>query len=179
MKKIIIITIASFALLQCTKKENPFLLENGKVGNLKKGFTLTQIDSVFAKDSIVKPVTDDEFTGNINDIEIYEKGGKHLLSLSPNDNKTISIITLHDNRYQTKGGVGLNNTFKDFRAHYTVSKIDRMLNNIIIDFKDQDFYITIDIKELPSEYWFDFDTKIEVASIPGTAKIKNIQLDWM
>jgi len=179
MKKIVIIAIATFALIQCAKKENPFLIQNGKIGGLQKEFTLTQIDSVFAKDSIVKPVTDDEFTGNINDIEIYQKDGKHLLSLSPNDNKTINIITIHDSRYKTDKGIGLNSTFKDFRTQYSVNKIDRMLNNIIIDFKNQDFYITIDVKELPSEYWFNFDTKIETVSIPDNAKIKSIQLDWM
>ena len=179
MKKTILLTIATFALIQCTKKENPFLIQNGKIGGLKKEFTLTQIDSVFAKDSIVKPITDDAFTGNINDIEIFEKGGKHLLSLSPNDQKKISIITLHDARYKTDKNVGLSNTFKEFRAHYEVSKITRMLNNIIIEFKNQDFYITIDVKELPSEYWFNYDAKIETASIPDTAKIKSLQIDWL
>jgi len=179
MKKIILIAIASFALVQCAKKENPFLIENGKIGNLKKEFTLTQIDSVFAKDSIVKPVTDDEFTGNINDIEIFEKGGKHLLSLSPNDDKTINIVTLHDVRYQTEKGISLNSTFKDFRTHYEVSKINRMLNNIIIEFKNQEFYITVDVNQLPSEYQFDYNARVEAVSIPDTAKIKSLQLDWM
>jgi len=73
MKKTILLIATAFTLVQCAKKENPFLIEKGKIGSLQKEFTLKQVDSVFAKDSIVKPVTDDEFTGNINDIEIYQK----------------------------------------------------------------------------------------------------------
>ncbi len=178
-KKKILLTITAFVLLQCTKKENSFLIENEKIGYFKKEFTIKQIDSVFANDSIVKPITDDEFVGNINDIEIFEKGGKHLLSLSPNDQKTINFVTIQDNRYKTDKGIGLNSTFKDFKTHYEVSKIDRMLNNIIIEFKKQNFYITIDVNQLPSEYQFNFNIKIEETSIPDAAKIKSLQLDWL
>ena len=182
MKKTLLITIASFTLIQCAKKEDPFLIQKDKIGILQKKYTITQIDSVFANDSIVKHVAGDEFTGNSTDIEVYEKGGKHLLSLSPSEsfdkNATINIVTLRDSRFKTDKNVSLTSTFKDFKAHYEVLKIDRILNNINVEFKNQDFYITIAIDQLPSAYKFDYSRTIDVTSIPDDAKIKSMRLDW-
>lgn len=182
MKKTLILSIISLTLLQCTKKAEPFLIQKDKIGVLEKTYTVKQIDSVFSKDSIVKRVAGDEFAGRNSDIEIYEKNGKHLLSLSPSEsldsNATITIVTINDERYKTDKGIGLKSTFKDFTTHYEVSKIDRILNNINIEFKDQDFYITISIDELPGAYKYDFSKTVEVASIPDKATIKSLRLDW-
>ncbi|NQY29865.1 MAG: hypothetical protein HRT69_10375 [Flavobacteriaceae bacterium] len=182
MKKTLLITLSSIVFMQCAKKEDPFLIQKDKIGVLQKEFTIKQIDSVFANDSIVKHVNGDEFTGNYTDIEVYEKGGAHLLSLSPSEsldkNATINIVTLRDSRYKTDKNISLNSTFKDFKTYYEVSKIDRILNNINIEFKNQDFYITISIDELPSAYKFDYSRTIDVASIPDAAKIKSLRLDW-
>jgi len=182
MKKIILIAFASISFIQCSKKEDPFLIQKDSIGILQKNYTIKQIDSVFANDSIVKHVAGDEFTGNSSDIKVYEKGGVHLLSLSPSEsldkNAKINIVTIHDTRYKTDKDVSLTSTFKDFKTHYEVLKIDRILNNINIEFKNQDFYITIAIDELPSAYKFDYTRTIDVASIPDTAKIKSMRLDW-
>jgi hypothetical protein len=182
MKKTILIALASFTLIQCAKKEDPFLIQKDRIGILKKEYTIKQIDSVFANDSIVKHVAGDEFTGNSTDIKVYEKGGAHLLSLSPSEsldkNAKINIVTIHDVRYKTDKNVSLTSTFKDFKTHYEVLRIDRILNNINVEFKNQDFYITIAIDQLPSAYKFDYTRTIEVASIPDTAKIKSLRLDW-
>jgi len=182
MKKTIIIALASIAFIQCAKKEDSFLIQKDKIGVLQKEYTIKQIDSVFANDSIIKHVAGDEFTGNSTDIEVYEKGGAHLLSLSPTEsldkNATINIVTLRDSRYKTDKNISLNSTFKDFKTHYEVLKIDRILNNINVEFKNQDFYITIAIDQLPGAYKFDYSRTIEVASIPDNAKIKSMRLDW-
>lgn len=182
MKKLFILTLASLAFIQCGKKADPFLIQKDKIGVLEKVYTLKQIDSIFANDSIVKRVAGDEFAGINNDIEVYEKGGQHLLSLSPSepldDNATINIVTINDERFKTDKGIGLNSTFKDFTNHYEVSKIDRILNNINIEFKNQDFYITISVDELPGAYKFDLTKTVELASIPDEAKIKSLRLDW-
>lgn len=182
MKRIFLLVIASLTLIQCAKKADPFLIQKDKIGILERAYTIKQIDSVFTNDSIVKRVAGDEFSGSSTDIEVYEKGGKHLLSLSPSealdDNAKINIVTINDERFKTNKGVGLNSTFKDYTTHYEVSKIDRILNNINIEFKGQDFYITISIDELPGAYKYDFSKTIEAASIPDKAKIKSLRLDW-
>ncbi len=182
MKKILLLALTTLTFNQCSKKENNFLIQKNTLGQIQKNFTLKQIDSVFKNDSIVKQVDGDAFTGNFSDIEVYEKGGVHLLSLSPVDatdsNTKINIVTLRDARYKTEKGIGLTNVFKDFKDNYEVSKVDRILNNINIEFKDQDFYITISIDQLPSEYKYDYNRTIEIVSIPDNAKIKNMRLDW-
>lgn len=182
MKKIILIAIASIGFIQCGKKADPFLIQKNKIGVLERAYTVKQIDSVFTNDSIVKRVAGDEFAGSSTDIEVFEKGGKHLLSLSPSEsldtNSKINIVTINDERFKTDKGIGLNSTFKDFTTHYEVSKIDRLLNNINIEFKNQDFYITISVDELPAAYKFDHSKTIELTSIPGEAKIKSLRLDW-
>lgn len=182
MKKLLALTITALAFIQCAKKEDPFLIQKDRIGTISKAYTIKQIDSVLVNDSVVKHVSGDEFTGRSTDIEVYEKGGKHLLSLTPSesldDNAKVTIVTIKDERYKTDKGVGLNSTFKDFRTAYQVSKIDRLLNNINIEFKDQDFFITIDVDQLPSAYKFDYSTKIEEVSIPDGAKIKSLRLDW-
>lgn len=181
MKKILVIALASFALIQCSKEEDRFLIQKDQIGVLKKVYNLKQIDSVFKNDSVVKNNSKNGFINRNTDIEIYEKGGIHLLSLSPsntNDDATINIVTIRDDRFATAKNISTKSTFKDFKTAYEVSKIDRILNNINIEFKNEDFYITISIDQLPSQYKFDYSTSIDVASIPDNAQIKDMRLDW-
>ena len=181
MKKILVIAIASLAFIQCSKKENRFLIQKDQIGVLKKSYNLKQIDSVFKNDSVVKQSSQEGFISRNTDIEIYEKGGAHLLSLSPSSNNTdsnINIVTIRDERFKTAKNISSKSTFKDFKDNYEVSKIDRILNNINVEFKNEDFYITISVDQLPSAYKFDYTTTIEVASIPDAAKIKDMRLDW-
>ncbi len=182
MKKIIYTLLVSATFLQCTKKDNPFLIQKTQIGSFQKEFTVKQIDSVFANDSIVKHVAGDEFIGNVSDIEIYQKGGEHLLTLSPteafDDNSKINFIRINSKRYATAQKTGLSSTFKDFKDKYTISKVDRILNSITVTFQDQNFYITISVDELSSEYKYNYNAVITAASIPSTAKVKSLQLDW-
>ncbi|MGB0896540.1 MAG: hypothetical protein ACPGU9_04995 [Flavobacteriaceae bacterium] len=181
MKKVLLIALASFTLIQCSKDEDRFLIQKDQIGILKKSYTLKQIDSVFKNDSVVKQNSKNPLLNRNTDIEVYEKGGAHLLSLSPDnssESSTINIVTIRDDRFKTAKNVGLMSTFKDFKNNYEVSKIDRILNNINVEFKNEDFYITISVDELPSQYKFDYSTTIETASIPDNAKIKDLRLDW-
>jgi hypothetical protein len=182
MKKIVLIAIASITLLQCSKDQDRFLIQKDQIGVLKRNVNIKHIDSVFVNDSVVKHVSNDGFISRNTDIEIYEKGGAHLLSLSPADltdaTSKIAIITIRDSRFKTVKNISSESTFKDFKDNYEVSKIDRILNNINIEFKNEDFYITISIDQLPSQYKFDYTTTIDVASIPDAAKIKDLRLDW-
>lgn len=178
MKKIFLLSIISLALIQCAKKADPFLIQKDKIGLLERAYTLKQVDSVFVNDSVVKPTTINKFSGKKDDIRIYEKGGKLLLSLSPSEDSKVNIVTIHDERFKTDKGVGLKSTFKDFTTHYKVSKIDKIYKNINVEFKNQDFYITIHIDELPSAFKFDLSQTIEEVNIPDGAKIKSLRLDW-
>lgn len=181
MKKVLLIALASFTFIQCSKEDDRFLIQKDQIGVLKRDFNIKQIDSVFANDSVVKHSSQEGFISSNTDIEIYEKGGAHLLSLSPSeadDDAKITIVTIRDERFKTAKNISSESTFKDFKDNYEVSKIDRILNNINVEFKNEDFYITISVDQLPSQYKFDYTTTIDVASIPDTAKIKDMRLDW-
>ena len=178
MRKIFIIGLFSIGFIQCSKKADPFLIQKDKIGLLERGYNLDQIDSVFVNDSLVKPTTINQFSGKKDDVRLYEKGGKLLLSLSPSEDSKINIVTIHDERFKTDKGVGIGSKFIDYTKHYKVSKIDRLINNINIEFKNQDFYITISIDELPSTFKYDLSKTIEEFNIPDVAKIKSLRLDW-
>ena len=79
-------------------------------------------------------------------LKVYEKGGKHLLTLTPgNDSvQTIEHVLIADSRFTTLEGVGLQSTFKDIKQQYEIDKIVTSLNNVVVLIKDSDIYFTID-----------------------------------
>ena len=181
MKKICLLVVAIMLLTQCSKDVSKFNIENGKVGLITKDMTVKTIDSVYQNDSVVKQNINKKFLVN-NNIEIFEKGGKKLLSLSPseekNNNSTIEYIQIFDDRYATPEGATLSSEFKVFRDNYEIKSIERMINNITVFFKNQEFYTTIDMEELPGELKFQRDIPIESIHIPDTAKIKYLWVAW-
>lgn len=185
MKKITlkITCILSFlALLNCSTKVDPFEMGKGYIGNLTKETTVNTIETTFANDSVVKRIAGDEFIGTSNEINVYEKGGKHLLILEATEEfdttATVKTIQVIDPRFKTQKGLSVNSTFKDIKEHYTISKITNTFSNVVIDIKEIGAFVTISKKELPSELQYDSDTSIEASQIPDTAKIKYFWLHW-
>ncbi|NOY48812.1 MAG: hypothetical protein GXO84_11630 [Chlorobi bacterium] len=183
MKKniLLLIIIVSF-FSSCKKEIDPFLVSKQNIGLLNDSTQVKEIEAVFINDSIVKYVTGDEFTGNINDITIYDKAGNQLLILTPSQSldstSTIKNIRIVDNRYKTSKGLTANSTFKTIRDNYKISSIQNTLRNIIVSVNDINAYFTIDKEELPASMRFDMNLKIEAIQIPDEAKIKNFYLYW-
>ncbi len=183
MKPNLIALILSIALFTSCKKEiNPFLISKHNIGHLTDSTQVKELESVFINDSIVKYVSGDEFTGNINDIEIYEKGGAPLLVLSPSQSldstATIRTVRVVDPRFTTAKGLSQTSTFKDITNNYKISNIQNSLRNIIISVNEINAYFTIDKNELPANMRFDMNLKIEAIQIPEEAKIKAFYLYW-
>ncbi len=183
MKYNFLILISSIALLTSCKKEiNPFLISKHNIGHLTDSTQVKELESVFINDSIVKYVSGDEFTGNINDIEVYEKSGVPLLVLSPSQSldstATIRTVRIVDPRFKTAKGLTTNSTFKDINTNYKISNIQNSLRNIIISVHEINAYFTIDKNELPANMRFDMNLKIEAIQIPDDAKIKSFNLYW-
>jgi len=134
----------------------------------------------FVLDSIVKDTNTIKLISSTKKIEIYEKGGTHLLSLTPNNDSipTIKNIRIYDNRYSTNKGVSLKSTFKDIRNNYSIKKIVSSLNNVVIFLKENDMYFTIDKKELPGNLRYNTSATIEAVQIPDAAKIKYFMIGW-
>ena len=173
MKKTILLLIIIISIFtSCEKEINPFLISKQNIGHLTDSTQVKDLESVFINDSIVKYVSGDEFTGNVNDLEIYEKGGKLLLVLSPSQaldsTSTIRTVKVVDPRFVTVKGLSPKSTFKDINVNYKISNIVNEINA----------YFTIDKNELPANMRFDMNLKIEAIQIPEEAKIKNFYLYW-
>ena len=140
------------------------------------------MESIFANDSISKYIGGDEFTGNINNIEIFEKGGKRLLTLTPSEaldsTAVISTVKIEDERFKTEKLISKLSTFKDIKDNYKINSINNLINAIVISVNEINAGFTIDKKELPSNLRFDMNIKIDAVQIPDNAKIKYFMLHW-
>lgn len=183
MKKLVILSaICAVFFTQCKKNEDPFLIKEGTIGKLTPNTKIKQLDSIFASDSLVKLSASPNAIETQGEVEIYEKGGKLLLLLSPKDetnpNSTIADILIHDSRYKTENGLTSASTFKDFKEHYKIKSIDRMLNSVLVNFEDTDVYIVIDAGQLTPEVRSDRSAKVEASHIFETAPVKYLRVDW-
>ncbi len=181
MKKILFAGLLAGLLLTSCSKENPFKVTATQVGPLTKETAVSDLKTVFANDSVVDQNSGLSEELNINAIEIYEKGGKQLLSLMPvkeGDPKTIRTVQIFDPRYTTEAGINLNSTFKDLTDAYTISRIETLISSVVIFVDDINAYFTIDRKELPGELRFDMEAKVSQAEIPDAAKIKYFMIGW-
>ncbi len=183
MRKINITSVLLVVILfiQCQKeKDTTFLITNDSVGKLTRVSVFTQLDSIYALDSIVKDTLRIQLGENAKKVRIYEKGGKHLLTLTPGTDSVPKVenIRIFDPRFVTDKGVGLNSTFKDIKDNYPIKKIVTSMNNVVIFLKGSDLYFTIDKQELPASLRYAGSTNIEEVQIPDAAKIKYVMVGW-
>ncbi|PKP11193.1 MAG: hypothetical protein CVU08_12730 [Bacteroidetes bacterium HGW-Bacteroidetes-3] len=178
-KKIIYLILVSFLLIQCAKNDQ-FLIEKGKVGLLTKKTRIKDLNSIFAKDSIVAVLYADKeidkklFSVENDDYIIYSKKGKKLLEIEPtnlNDlSSGIKSIQIFDNSYKTAKGISLLSKFKDIKEHYKVNKVETTLTSATLFIDELNATISIDKKELGMTSFSRAEVSID--QIPDLAKIK-------
>jgi len=183
MKKTLIVAILTGIIVsQCGKKEDPFSIQKGMVGNLTQRVEMRQIDSLFSKDSIVKLNPIENALGTQGEVEIYEKGGAKLLLVSPADEKDpkskITNIQIFDPRYHTEKGLTINSTFADVKAQYEIANVENAINAVVVFLKDSDIYLTIDKKQLPENIRYNYSAKVEASQIPDEATFKYFMIGW-
>ncbi|MBT8280659.1 MAG: hypothetical protein KJO16_03705 [Muriicola sp.] len=167
-------------LISCKKEQDPkFSITKDRVGMIEKSTKINELNKIFEADSLINPSSLPGGKRTSNLIEVYEKGGKHLLSITPSADSIpgIANIRLHDGRYTTEGGISVLSTFKDIREKLSVKKVITSLNNVVVLIKDNDVYFTISKDELPAELRFN-NTDIDVVQIPDGAKIKYMMVGW-
>ena len=178
-KSFTILGLVISLFISCNEKDPTFLITNESVGKLDKISLARDLELIYADDSIVK----DTFNLNIGPskrkVNVFEKGGKHLLTLTPSSDSIPKIenIRVFDSRFSTENGIGLNSTFKDVKDNYTIKKIVTTLNSVVVFVKESDLYFTIDKEELPANLRFGTNT-IEAVQIPDDAKIKYLMIGW-
>ncbi len=182
LKKIIAIISVTLLFIGCKEEINPFLISNDSVGALTRGMTIKEIDSIFAQDSIVKLYAQNEELPTQGEVEIYDKNGTKLVSISPVTNKDpdalISNFQFFDPRYKTDKGLNLSSTFKDIKANYKILNIETTISTVVIFLEDNDLFINIDKNELPENFRYNPNLVIDITNIPDEAKIKYFMLSW-
>ncbi len=182
IKTVLLSLLTLLLFVKCTEEKNPFLISNNKVGNLTIGMKIKQVDSIFASDSIVRLNPRQNESSTIGEVEIYEKGGKKLMLISPRDNfnpdALIKSFQFFDARYKTDKGLNIGSTFKDIKDNYKIANIETTLSTVVIFLEDSDLFINIDKKELPENLRYNPNFVIEAVNIPDEAKIKYFMLSW-
>lgn len=183
MKKVLlIIFLCACISISCEKEIDPYLITPKSVGMINDSTQVRDLKAIFVNDSITRFSEDDEFTGRINDVEIYSKAGEKLLVLSPteaNDSTAIfNTVRVLDERYKTEKNISILSTFKDINDAYQISKIDNLINSVVVTVNEINASFTIDKKELPSNTRFDNSMTISAIQIPDNAKIKFFMIHW-
>ncbi|NRD21093.1 hypothetical protein HNV08_13630 [Winogradskyella eckloniae] len=185
MKNTLVVALISVLLVaSCAKDKapDPFLIKKNQIGLLNDSTQVKDLEAVFSSDSIVRFIAGDEFVGSVNTIEVFEKGGKKLLDISPRETldstSVIASVRILDQRYKTDKNISALSTFKDIKEAYKISKVDNLINVIVVSVNEINASFTIDKNELPASMRFDMDMNIDPIQIPEKAKIKHFMLHW-
>lgn len=183
-KLLLCLTALPILLIGCEseEKQDPFLWDEGQIGYITPETKVYQLDSLYVNDSIVNPVQGDGFATGPGKIEVYESNGRHLLTLTPSEpndsTSTIRSVLIRDKRYKTPEGISIESDFGQISKAYEVSSVDRMMNQAMVRLKNQDFYFTVGLEELPGEIQFDLDKEIDQTQIPDSSKPKYVFISW-
>lgn len=176
-KHILIVLIISVLLISCGNKDQ-FIIEKGKVGLITKKTTVKDLDKIFENDSIVKNLSEgalgDNYFQDDDEYLVYEKGGKHLLTIVPKEQldsaSTIKSIEIHDIRFKTKEGINLNSSFSEINASNRL-RPESTLKSVTLFVDEINATMAIDKSELGLS---SFSTqKVSLEQIPDLAKIKS------
>ena len=152
------IIIIALVLVSCKKEQNPFL-----ISSLKQTLLVA-------------------FNLPVNMVEIFDTNKNKLLILTPREisdsTSTIGNVRIVDSRYKTEKGISTLSTFKDIQKAYKISKIDNLINSILISVNEINASFSIDKTELPANLRYDTSATIEAIQIPESAKIKFFFLYW-
>ena len=165
-------------LSACAEKDTTFLISKDKVGKLDKISLVRDLELIYEGDSLVKDTLSSRI-GQQRKIKVYEKGGSHLLTLTPTLDSipTIENIAIEDPRFETENGIGLKSSFKDIQKQYAIKKIVTTLNSVVVFPKGSPLYFTIDKSELPSNLRYTTGD-IDAVQIPDEAKLKYLMIGW-
>ncbi|MDO1499861.1 hypothetical protein Q2T40_06935 [Winogradskyella maritima] len=185
MKKTLFSVIAVLCLIiSCSSepKVDPFNIGKTNIGYLNDSTQVKDLNTIFKNDSLFNFKEDDGFTGNINNIEVFEKNGNPLLIITPSEaldsTAVLSSIRIMDSRYATDKGISTMSTFKDIKDAYKINSISNLISTIVVNVNEINASFTIDKNELPANMRFDMDMTIDPIQIPDNAKIKYFIVHW-
>ncbi|WP_394747172.1 hypothetical protein [Spongiimicrobium salis] len=177
---LILSILISLFFIQCQKTSTDFLITADSVGKLKRDTTVSDLETIFVTDSVVRDTSTSKLRSSTKRIQIYEKGGQHLLTLTPSTDSIPKIenIRIMDSRFVTEKGIGFSSTFKEIKDNYDIKNTITTMNNVVIYLKDSDMYFTISKEELPTSLRYAASSNVEAVQIPDEAKVKYFMVGW-
>ncbi|EAR12063.1 hypothetical protein PI23P_12037 [Polaribacter irgensii 23-P] len=177
-KTLSVLILATVLLMSSCGDGGKFNIKKGRVGHLTTTTTIQELATIFEKDSIVKNLSEgalgDNYFQDDDEYLIYEKGGKHILTIIPREQldstSTIKSIEVHDIRYATETGINKNSSFSEVNANNNINRVESTFFTATLFIDDLNATIAIDKEELGLK---DFTTqKVTLEQIPDLAKMK-------
>lgn len=172
------ILLSFFAFLGCNTTDK-FVIDKGKVGEICKETKVSELETIFKNDSIVKNLSEgaqgDNYFQEDDEYLVYEKGGKLLLTILPKEQldstSTIKSIQIHDARFKTPSGINVNSSFSEINANTNINKVESTFSSATLFIDELNTTIAIDKEELGLK---EFSTqKVTLEQIPDLAKMKS------
>lgn len=178
-----IATFIVFAIMfSCNKEVDPYLITDQSIGLLTDSTQVKELKEIFGNDSIVNYSDGEEFTRDFNNIDVYSKEGEKLLTLTPktlgDSTSVIESVQIFSPKFKTDKAITSQSSFKDISDNYKITKINNIINNLVLSVDELNASFTIDKEELPSNLRFNMDLNIEKSQIPDKAKIKHFFVYW-
>ena len=111
----LLILLIALTLIHCEEDRDPnFLITSSQVGKLMRTSSVSDLESIYTNDSIVRDTLQSNLLSTSNTIKIYEKGGQQLLTITANRDSIpkVGIIRILDPRFTTEEGIGLQSTLR-------------------------------------------------------------------
>ena len=180
-KSILIIFILSFLLFSCQNSAK-FQIKKGKVGHLTQKTTIQDLKEIFKNDSIVSNLSEgalgDNYFQDDDEYMIYEKGGKHLLTIVPKEQldstSTIKSIQIFDDRFKTESGITVKSTFSEINVSNNIDKIESSISSATLFIDELNATISIDKEELGLKAFS--KQQVSKEQIPDLARMKSFTI---
>ncbi len=181
--KIRLLIVLSLAVLlgACQKndKDSQYLITKNSIGNLTPSTPVYQLDSIFAKDSVVRVNTSEGFSAG-KEIKIFNSAGQLMLRLQPvedfDSTSTIANIEVIDTLYHTKHGLGKGSRFKTLKANYNISRIENIVGAAVVFVDELNAYVIIDKEDILAPKGM--GVKIKTSQIKEEALIRHFWIGW-
>ena len=180
IKKVVFLVVVALLVLSC-KQENKFTITPNSIGPITKTTTVSELELLFENDSLVDFEAATQIKEKASGISVYEKGGKRLMRILPEEGSpesTIKSVKIYDERFTTEKGIGLSSTFKDINTKYTIKRIENLIDVIVIFVEESNAYFTIDKKHLAGDLMFNTSVTVEQTQIPDNTPIKFLMVAW-
>ncbi|MGB3851898.1 MAG: hypothetical protein WA958_18155 [Tunicatimonas sp.] len=170
--------------LDITKtQEKSYLITSDQVGLFTRQMTIGEIIKLLPKNQVQKKIGYGEFPDDTyDDYEIYDNVGSHLLTVTPkiqNDlTSKINRVLIVSPQYQTKEGIGLNSTYSDLLASYSIKDYAPTIKHITLTVDSLNAWFNVSKAELEAGWWDEEKKEVDRTKISPDAVFDSIAIWW-